>query len=58
MNAAIAATGLYAALNAWGSTLAGVWCSFGVFNSIRLVLALRHHKLTGPLGSRRLKASP
>ena len=52
VNAAIAAAGLYGALGAFGSTLAGVWCSFGVFNSFRLALALRHPKFTGPLARR------
>jgi len=33
-----------------------VWCSIIVFNAIRFACAIRHHKITSPLGSRQLAA--
>ena len=54
-NAALASAGLLAALRSpLGDSLPGVWYSFAVFNSIRFLGAYRHHKITGPLGSRNL----
>mmetsp|Transcript_15165 Transcript_15165/g.60938 ORF Transcript_15165/g.60938 Transcript_15165/m.60938 type:complete len:85 (-) Transcript_15165:39-293(-) len=55
VNAAIASAGLVASLHFLGSTLAGVWLSFGVFNSIRLIAAMHHHLFAGPLAVHKLK---
>jgi len=51
-NAAVAAGGLIVALKYLGTSLAGVWWSFFVFNAIRFTGAMYHHKVSGPLGSR------
>ncbi|KAH8071538.1 hypothetical protein JL720_11423 [Aureococcus anophagefferens] len=52
VNAFVASAGLVTSLHLFGSTLPGVWYSFGVFNTIRFVGAMYHHRVTGPLGSR------
>lgn len=58
LNAFVASAGLVASLNLFGHTLPGVWCGFGVFNSIRFLGAMRHHLVTGPLGSRHIDQAP
>jgi hypothetical protein len=46
---ACASLGMVVSLRLFGSTLAGVWGSFAVFNGIRLIGVLRHHFVSGPL---------
>lgn len=46
---AIASAGMVVSLKYFGSSLAGVWGSFAVFNSIRLLGVLYHHYFSGPL---------
>ena len=46
---ALASAGMVTSLKLFGNTLAGVWGSFAVFNSIRLIGVLRHHFVSGPL---------
>ena len=58
VNAFVASAGLVASLHLFGSTLPGVWYSFGVFNTIRFVGAMYHHRVTGPLGSRNAGQAP
>ena len=45
------------ALRFEGSTLPGVWMCFAAFNTCRLLFALRHHFVDGPLGWKHLNAS-
>lgn len=56
LNTAAASAGLLTCLHFFGSSLTGVWCSFWVFNGIRLVFALQHHWVAGPLAPARLPA--
>ena len=46
---AVASLGMLTSLKFYGNTLAGVWGSFAVFNSIRLIGVIRHHYFSGPL---------
>lgn len=46
---AVASAGMLTSLRLFGSSLAGVWGSFAVFNSIRLLGVLHHHYISGPL---------
>ena len=41
----------------FSNSLVGVWCSFWAFNSVRLVLAMQHHLVAGPLAPARLSLS-
>ena len=51
-----AALAMIAILNVIGKTsLVGVWLSFGVFNTVRLVGVLRHHLRAGPLAPREMR---
>lgn len=52
---ALAAVGMLTSLKLFGNTLAGVWGSFAVFNSIRLIGVLRHHYFDGPLVHKNMK---
>ena len=45
------------ALRFEGSTLPGVWMCFAAFNTCRLLFALRHHFVDGPLGWKHLNAN-
>ena len=45
------------ALKFEGSTLPGVWMCFAAFNTCRLLFALRHHFVDGPLGWKHLNAN-
>ena len=54
---AIASAGMLTALKFYGNTLAGVWGSFAVFNSIRLIGVIRHHYFSGPLVLKNAKKS-
>ena len=45
------------ALRFEGTTLPGVWCCFAAFNTCRLLFALRHHFVDGPLGWKHLEES-
>jgi len=53
----IATVGMLTSLRLFGSTLAGVWGSFAVFNGIRLLGVARHHFLSGPFASRNMAAA-
>lgn len=53
LHAALASSAMIASINLFGSTLVGIWLSFGVFNVIRLAGAMQHHFYSGPLGKRR-----
>jgi len=48
---AVATVGMLTSLRFFGTSLAGVWGSFAVFNGIRLLGVLRHHFLTGPFAT-------
>lgn len=54
----IATSGMLLSLKYFGNTLAGVWGSFAVFNTIRLLGILRHHYIDGPFAPRKLPPKP
>ncbi|KAJ8600658.1 hypothetical protein CTAYLR_010682 [Chrysophaeum taylorii] len=55
LNSAVASAAMVASIHKFGTTLVGIWLSFGVFNIIRLVGAMHHHLLSGPLARSKLK---
>mmetsp|Transcript_14147 Transcript_14147/g.21383 ORF Transcript_14147/g.21383 Transcript_14147/m.21383 type:complete len:551 (-) Transcript_14147:2048-3700(-) len=58
VHAFVASAGLLTSLHFMGHTLVGVWLSFGVFNLIRLIAALHHHLVSGPLAKSKLRTAP
>lgn len=54
---AVATAGMLTSLRFFGTSLAGVWASFAVFNGIRLLGVLRHHFFTGPFATSSKQAS-
>jgi hypothetical protein len=49
VNTALSASVMFVALKLLGSSLAGVWLSFMVFNLCRFLGAMWHHFMQGPL---------
>lgn len=54
---AVATGGMLLSLKTFGSSLAGVWGSFAVFNLIRLTGVLIHHFRVGPLAPHKVRAN-
>jgi hypothetical protein len=48
----LASMGMMTSLHFFGTSLVGVWASFGVFQMTRLVGVARHHYFSGPLSPR------
>lgn len=54
LHAALASAAMVASIHHFGSSLVGIWLSFGVFNVVRLTGAMHHHLRTGPLSRRNI----
>lgn len=54
---AVATVGMLLSLKTFGSSLAGVWGSFAVFNLVRLAGVLNHHFRVGPLAPHKVRAN-
>lgn len=51
----ISSAGFVMSLNMFGDTLEGVWASFAVFNTLRLLSVIYHHFYDGPLAKRNIE---
>lgn len=55
LHAVLASSAMIASIHHFGHDLVGIWLSFGVFNFIRLVGAMHHHFVSGPIAPKQLK---